>query len=292
MSDRDQLIELVTRRVLTELSGKGVDRCPDCTGGCAAGCADKVRTVVTAGASRVSFNGHGANVPSDLAGYIDHTLLKPESTRDDVDRICDEAMKYRFAAVCFNPVWIRRASEKLKGSGVEIASVVGFPLGASAPRIKAAEARQALRDGASEIDMVLNVGALKGRDYDLVRRDVAGVVDACREVGALCKVILETVLLTDEEKVVASRLAKDAKAHYVKTSTGFGGGGATVYDVALMREAVGAELGVKASGGIKTAEDAEQMIAAGATRIGASAGVRMVASQGNGQTGGTSSEPY
>jgi deoxyribose-phosphate aldolase len=292
MSDRDQLIELVTRRVMTELSGQGVDRCPDCTGGCAAGCSEKVRTVVTAGASRVSFNGGGAHVPSDLAGYIDHTLLKPDSTRADVERICDEARRFRFAAVCFNPVWIRTAAERLRGSGVGIASVVGFPLGASAPRIKAAEARQALRDGATEIDMVLNVGALKGREYDLVQRDVAGVADACREVGALCKVILETVLLSDEEKVVASRLAKGARAHYVKTSTGFGGGGATVYDVALMREAVGPELGVKASGGIRTAEDAERMIAAGATRIGASAGVQMVAPAGDGKTGGKKSEPY
>lgn len=285
MSDRDQLIESVTRRVLAEIGGKDDGRCPDCTGACASCCTDKVRSVVQIGASRVSFNGRGGDVPSDLAGYIDHTLLKPDSTAADIDRICDEAIKYRFAAVCFNPVWIRRAAGKLKGSGVKIASVVGFPLGASAPRIKAAEARQALRDGASEIDMVLNVGALKGGDHELVRRDVAGVADACREVGALCKVILETVLLSDEEKVVASRLAKDAKAHYVKTSTGFGGGGATVYDVALMREAVGPELGVKASGGIKSADDAQQMIAAGATRIGASAGVQMV-------SGGKSSESY
>ena len=285
MSDRDQLIETITRRVLTELGGKDDGRCADCTGACASSCSEKVRTVMTAGASRVSFNGRDGEVPSDLAGYIDHTLLKPDSTAEDIDRICDEALKYRFAAVCFNPVWIRRAAGKLKGSGVKIASVVGFPLGASAPRIKAAEARQALRDGASEIDMVLNVGALKGGDYELVRRDIAGVADACREVGALCKVILETALLSDEEKVVASRLSKEAKAHYVKTSTGFGGGGATVFDVALMREAVGPKLGVKASGGIKSADDAQQMIAAGATRIGASAGVQMV-------TGGQSSESY
>lgn len=285
MSDRDQLIEAVTRRVMAEIGGRDDGRCADCTGACAASCADKVRHVAAAGAGRVSFNGRGADVPGDLAGYIDHTLLKPDATPADVDRICDEARQYRFAAVCFNPVWIRRAAQRLKGSGVKVASVVGFPLGASAPRIKAAEARQALRDGADEIDMVLNVGALKAGDYQLVERDVAGVADACREAGAICKVILETVLLSDEEKVVASRLAKAAKAHYVKTSTGFGGGGATVYDVALMREAVGAELGVKASGGIRTAEEAQQMIAAGATRIGASAGVQMM-------TGGKSRESY
>lgn len=287
MSDRDELIEAVTRRVMAEIgSGQsGDDRCPDCTGGCAASCSQKVRTVMAVGAGRVSFRGRGAEVPGDLAGYIDHTLLKPDATPADIDRICDEAVRYRFAAVCFNPVWIRRAAGRLKGTGVKVASVVGFPLGASAPRIKAAEARQALRDGAAEIDMVLNVGALKAGDYELVQSDVAGVADACREVGALCKVILETALLSDEEKVVASRLAKAAKAHYVKTSTGFGPGGATAFDVALMREAVGAEMGVKASGGIRTAEEAQQMIAAGATRIGASAGVQMI-------TGGTSRESY
>ena len=157
-----------------------------------------------------------------------------------------------------------------------MASVVGFPLGASRPEVKAFEARRALRDGAREIDMVINVGALKGGDYELVERDIAGVSDACREVGALNKVILETALLTDEEKVVASRLAKAARADYVKTSTGFGPGGATVFDVALMREAVGPKMGVKAAGGIRDAEGARQMIAAGATRIGASAGVQMV----------------
>jgi deoxyribose-phosphate aldolase len=258
-------------------------RCDDCTGGCAGCCTDKVRQVMSAGAGRVSFNGRGADVPGDLASFIDHTLLKPDATASDIDRICDEALRYRFAAVCFNPTWIRRAAQRLKGSGVGVASVVGFPLGASAPRIKAAETRQALRDGASEIDMVLNVGALKSGDHELVERDIRGVADACREVGALCKVILETVLLSDEEKVVASRLAKKAKAHYVKTSTGFGGGGATIYDVALMSEAVAGELGVKASGGIRTADEAQQMIAAGATRIGASAGVQMV-------TGGKSGE--
>jgi deoxyribose-phosphate aldolase len=302
MSDRDELIDAVTRRVMAEIGGQGggkagADRCPDCTGGCAASCSEKVRTVMAEGAGRVSFRGRGADVPGDLAAYIDHTLLKPDATPADVDRVCDEAVRYRFAAVCFNPVWIRRAAARLQGSGVKVASVVGFPLGASAPRIKAAEARQALRDGAGEIDMVLNVGALKAGDYELVERDVAGVADACREVGALCKVILETALLSDEEKVVASRLAKAARAHYVKTSTGFGPGGATAYDVALMREAVGAEMGVKASGGIRTAEEARQMIAAGATRIGASAGVQMVSPprspQGDGKmTGGKSRESY
>jgi deoxyribose-phosphate aldolase len=285
MSDQDKLIEIVTREVMTRLGSSKEGRCEGCTGGCAASCSQKVRDVVQVGAGRVSYSGRGAEVPADLASYIDHTLLKPEAAATDIDRICDEAAKHHFAAVCFNPMWIRRAAGRLRGSGVGIASVVGFPLGASTPRIKAAETRQALRDGAREIDMVLNIGALKSGDYKLVQQDIAGVVDACREVGALCKVILETALLSDEEKVIASRLAKAAKAHYVKTSTGFSSGGATVYDVALMREAVGPKMGVKASGGIKTTEDAQQMIAAGATRIGASAGVAMM-------TGGKSRESY
>jgi deoxyribose-phosphate aldolase len=199
--------------------------------------------------------------------------------------MCAEAIEYGFASVCVNPTWARRVSEALRGSGVVACCVVGFPLGATTAEIKAMEARRALRDGAREIDMVINVGALKSGDFDLVRRDIAGVAEACREAGALCKVILETALLSDEEKVMASQLAVEAKADFVKTSTGFGPGGATVYDVALMREAVGPKIGVKASGGIRSAEDVKQMIAAGATRIGASAGVQIV-------TGGASSGRY
>jgi deoxyribose-phosphate aldolase len=287
VTSKEELIEVVTRRVLAQLAGAQGDRCADCTGGCAACCADKVRSVVHAGARRVSFEGNGADVPSDLASYIDHTLLKPEATPGDVDRLCDEALRYRFAAVCVNPVWVRRAARKLRGSEVGVASVVGFPLGASNPRIKAQEARQALRDGAREIDMVINVGALKGGELDLVEQDVRGVSDACREVGALNKVILETALLSDEEKVLGCRLARRARADYVKTSTGFGPGGATVFDVALLREAVGPELGVKAAGGIRSAGEAREMIAAGATRIGASAGIRMV----TGQEGGAGATP-
>jgi deoxyribose-phosphate aldolase len=224
-------------------------------------------------------------VPADLADFIDHTLLKPEATAQQIDSLCDEAQRFRFAAVCVNPVWVKRAASRLRGTGVRVASVVGFPLGATSPEIKAMETRRALRDGAREIDMVINIGALKSGHYDLVGRDIAAVSDACREVGALNKVIIEAALLSDEEKVIACRLAKDARAHYVKTSTGFGPGGATVFDVALMRETVGPDIGVKAAGGIKSADDAEEMIAAGATRIGASAGVAMV-------TGGKASGSY
>ncbi|HSG79728.1 MAG TPA: deoxyribose-phosphate aldolase [Acidimicrobiia bacterium] len=216
----------------------------------------------------------------DLAGFIDHTLLAPDASAADIDRMCDEAKEYGFASVCVNPSWVDRVAENLRGSGVKACSVVGFPFGATTPHIKAMEARRALRDGATEIDMVINIGALKSGDHDLVERDIAGVADACREAGGVCKVIIETALLTDEEKVVASRLARLAKAHFVKTSTGFASGGATVYDVALMREAVGPDMGVKASGGVRSREDAMDMIAAGATRIGASAGIAIVSGEG------------
>lgn len=286
MRDRDQIIEAVTRRVLAALDGGGeTSCCADCSGGCAGCCAGKVRSVLDAGASRVSYRGAASAVPQDLARHIDHTLLKPEATAAEIDRLCDEAREHRFAAVCVNPVWVKRAAERLRGSDVAVASVVGFPLGASLPEVKAMEARRALRDGAREIDMVLNIGALKSGDHALVERDVALVSDACREAGAINKVILETALLSDEEKVIASRLAKAGRAHYVKTSTGFSKAGATVFDVALMREAVGPKMGVKAAGGIRDAAAAREMLAAGATRIGASAGVAMV-------TGGTSSESY
>lgn len=286
MSDHEKLVETITQRVLAAFAGDAASgRCGDCTGNCVACCSDKARAVVDAGACRIAFAGLGAEVPQDLRCYIDHTLLKPQATAEDIDRLCDEARDYGFIAVCVNPTWVKRAAARLRGSSVRVASVVGFPLGASTPEVKAYEARRALRDGAREIDMVLNVGALKSGDYDLVLRDIAAVSDACREVGALNKVILETALLDDEEKVVASRLAQQGRAHYVKTSTGFGPGGATVFDVALMRETVGAALGVKASGGIKDATQAKDMLAAGATRIGASAGVAMV-------TGGESRESY
>ena len=291
MDPREQLIDQITERVLQALAGDSaagkhsIDRCVGCTGNCAATCGDKVRSVVEAGAGRVSYGGPGADVPKDLAGHIDHTLLKPQATAEQIDTLCDEAKEYRFAAVCVNPSWVKRAATRLRGSGISVASVVGFPLGATTPRIKAMETRQALRDGAREIDMVINIGALKSGHYELVERDIAGVSDACNEVGAINKVIIEAAFLTDEEKVIACKLSKAGRAHYVKTSTGFGPGGATVFDVALMRETVGPNIGVKAAGGIKDAAGAEAMIAAGATRIGASAGIAMV-------TGGKSSESY
>ena len=274
--DRDRLIEAVTREVLAALSGASGDACRDCLGSCAAHCPDRVRTVVAGGAERIAYHGNGADVPRDLARYIDHTLLRPDATAGDIDRLCGEAKEYGFAAVCINPTWIRRAATVLRGTPVAVASVVGFPFGASTSEVKATEARRALRDGAREIDMVLNIGALKSGMRETVREDIARVSDACHEAGALNKVIIEAALLTDEEKVIACRLAQLARADFVKTSTGYASGGATVYDVALMRETVGPKMGVKAAGGIRTAEDVREMIAAGATRIGASAGVKIV----------------
>ena len=264
--DRDKLIDAVTQEVLTALTMR-YDVCES---------PEAVRNVVANGADRVSFHGDASDVPMDLAKYIDHTLLKPEATAEQIDELCAEAREYHFASVCINPTWVKRSADNLRGTNVVTCTVIGFPLGATTTAIKAMEARRALRDGAREVDMVLNVGALKSGAYDQVREDIAKVAEAAHEVGGLCKVILETALLTDEEKVIASSLAKEAKADFVKTSTGFGSGGATVYDVALMRETVGPDMGVKASGGVRTLEDVEDMIAAGASRIGASAGVQIV----------------
>ncbi|MCI0488052.1 MAG: deoxyribose-phosphate aldolase [Blastocatellia bacterium] len=211
-----------------------------------------------------------------MARYIDHTLLKPEATRDEILKVCEEGARYGFASVCINPTWVREAACALRGSGVKVCTVIGFPLGANAPDTKAYEARRAIFDGAGELDMVINVGALKSNTDALVERDIRSVTDVAREAGCISKVIIETALLTDDEKVRACRIAKEAGADFVKTSTGFSRGGATVADIALMRRAVGAAMGVKASGGVKDLKQAEEMIKAGATRIGASVGVKIV----------------
>jgi len=206
---------------------------------------------------------------------IDHTLLKPEATKEQVEKLCAEAKEYTFASVCVNPTWVKTSAELLTGTPVKVCTVIGFPLGASTPETKAFETKDAINNGASEIDMVLNVGALKSQDLDLVKRDVEAVVNAAKG-KAIVKVILETCLLTKEEIKVASQLSKDAGADFVKTSTGFSTGGATFEDVALMREVVGPDLGVKASGGVRSLEDVQKMIEAGATRIGASSGVQII----------------
>ncbi|HKQ09072.1 MAG TPA: deoxyribose-phosphate aldolase [Blastocatellia bacterium] len=211
-----------------------------------------------------------------VARYIDHTLLRPDATRDEIIKLCEEGARYGFASVCINPMWVREAACALRGSGVKTCTVIGFPLGSNTLDVKAYEARRALFDGATELDMVINLGALKSGDDTLVLRDIASVVDVAHEYDYVCKVILETALLTDEEKVRACMLAKQAGADFVKTSTGFSKGGATAADVALMRRVVGGGMGVKASGGVKDLQQAQEMIRAGATRIGASVGVKIV----------------
>jgi deoxyribose-phosphate aldolase len=217
------------------------------------------------------------SIPGDLARYIDHTLLKPNATEEQVRELCAEAREYNFRSVCVNPTWVPLAAQLLRGSEVLTCTVVGFPLGANEPEIKAMESRRAIRNGAREIDMVINIGALKSGDDALVLRDIRAVVEDCVDGNAVCKVILETALLTDDEKRRASEHARTARAHFVKTSTGFSTGGATVSDVALMAEVVrGAGMEVKASGGISSYDDARAMIEAGATRLGASASIRIV----------------
>lgn len=212
-----------------------------------------------------------------LAKYIDHTLLKPEATAEMIDKLCAEAKEYDFASVCVNPVWVKRSAQNLAGTDVKVCTVIGFPLGANTPEVKAAETRDAIANGAAEVDMVINVGALKSGDLELVKRDIQAVVEASGDV--LVKVIIETGLLTDQEKVTACQLSVEAGADYVKTSTGFGPGGATVEDIALMRKTVGPDIGVKASGGVRDRKTALAMIEAGATRIGASAGIAIVSGE-------------
>ncbi len=281
----ERVIEEVTREVLLRL---GQQRAPvtspnacNCSdGSCVAHCADRVSQVFQAGASRVTSRLGVLPQDQNIARYIDHTLLKADATQDQIAQLCYEARTYHFASVCVNPTHVKLCAQLLKGSDVKVCTVIGFPLGATATPVKAYETQQAIRDGATEIDMVINVGALKSRDYRAVNEDIAAVVRTAHAANALVKVIIETALLNDEEKVIACQLSKAAGADFVKTSTGFGPGGATAQDVALMRRVVGPEIGVKASGGVKNYADTQAMIAAGATRIGASAGVAIVAEAG------------
>jgi deoxyribose-phosphate aldolase len=213
---------------------------------------------------------------SEIARLIDHTLLKPEASREDIQRLCEEAVDYSFASVCVNPWNVSQAAELVRGTEVRVCAVVGFPLGATLSIVKAFEAGEALKAGAQEIDMVINLGALKSGQEALVEADVRGVADACHRAGALCKVILETALLTREEKIRGTLLAKKAGADFVKTSTGFGPSGATAEDVRLIRETVGSGTGIKAAGGVRTLEEVRKMVDAGATRIGTSSGVKII----------------
>lgn len=276
----DELTDVITRALQANASRVCDDSagglCVDC-GVCAVVCSGRARKIIDAGASRLTARGlNAADVPSDIAGYIDHTLLKPDATPGEINKLCQEAREYHFAAVCVNPPFVKQCAELLRGSSVQIATVVGFPLGAHTTATKVFETEQAIVDGATEIDMVINIGELKAKHDDFVRDDIRAVVQAAHRQGALVKVIIEAALLSDEEKIRASRLSKEAGADFVKTSTGFGPGGATAHDVALMRETVGPGLGVKAAGGVKNLQQAQEMIDAGATRIGASAGVKIV----------------
>lgn len=250
--------------------------CPGCTQRCAQTCARNTREIIAAGADRVSASEQLTKIDPAIAALIDHTILKPEAARADVIKVCREARQYHFASVCVNPYWVPLVRAELLGSPVKVCTVVGFPLGATSTEAKVAETAAALRAGAQEIDMVINVGALRSGDHEAVKTDIQQVVKPSHEARALVKVILETALLNDNEKAVACTLAKLAGADFVKTSTGFSSGGATAHDVALMRSVVGPDMGVKASGGIRTLQDLQTMAAAGATRIGASASVKII----------------
>lgn len=282
----EQLVRTITEEVLAYLGASGnvnlagldLDdvMCPGCDQQCVEKCARKTRKVIDAGADRISAGPDVKPAEEGVAALIDHTLLKPDATREEIRKLCEEAAKFGFASVCVNPWNVAQAAELLRGTNVSVCTVVGFPLGATLPQVKIFEAEQAIKLGAQEIDMVENVGALKSRQDEVVEQDIRGVVEACHRNGAICKVILETALLTNEEKVRASTAAKNAHADFVKTSTGFASGGATAEDVALMRAVVGAEMGIKAAGGIRTLDDVKKMVNAGATRIGASASVKII----------------
>ncbi len=250
--------------------------CPGCVQRCVQTCARNAKEIIAAGADRVSASERLTKIDPSIAALIDHTILKPEATRADIIRVCREARQYNFASVCVNPYWAPLVRAELAGSPVKICTVVGFPLGATSTEAKVAEAAAAVRAGAQEIDMVINVGALRSGDHEAVKLDIQQVVKVSHEAGAIVKVILETALLDDNQKAVACTLCKLAGADFVKTSTGFGPSGATAHDIALMRSVVGPEMGVKASGGIRTLHDLQTMTAAGATRIGASASVKIV----------------
>jgi deoxyribose-phosphate aldolase len=281
----EQLVEIITHEVLAAMAEEearsvmpeGFQCKFDCTDQlCVRMCTDRMGNVVSAGAERLSSTLGVIPQDMNLAKMIDHTLLKPDATQQEIAQLCFEARKYGFASVCVNPTWVPLCAQLLKGASVKVCTVIGFPLGATSSEAKAFETKTAIEQGATEIDMVINIGALKARDLETVARDIRGVVNAAHAKNIIVKVIIETALLTDEEKTIASLISKEAGADFVKTSTGFAGGGATVHDVELMRKTVGPQMGVKASGGVRTYEDAANMIKAGATRIGASAGVKII----------------
>src|SRR5678809_959768 len=272
--DLQRLIQIIVEEITAAAAAPSPARC-HCHSVLYECCPDRIRGVLEAGATRLGLHASGGTAGT-VAGMIDHTLLKPDAARKDIEALCREAAEYNFASVCVNPTWVALCASLLQLTPVKVCSVVGFPLGATTPDTKHYETRRAIFDGAREIDMVMNVGALKSGDLRLVERDIEAVTAPCREFGALSKVIIEAALLTDDEKVTACTLARAAAADFVKTSTGFGPGGATAADVALMRRVVGEDMGVKAAGGVKDLRSAQAMLEAGADRIGASAGVRIV----------------
>jgi deoxyribose-phosphate aldolase len=276
----EEILARVGRTEPAAKKGEGLNLpdqvCPGCVQRCAQTCARNTKAIIAAGADRVSASERLTKIDPSIAALIDHTILKPEATRDDVVKICREARQYGFASVCVNPYWVPLVRAELAGSAVKVCTVVGFPLGATSTEAKVAETAVAVRVGATEIDMVINIGALRSGDRDAVRQDIRQVVQTAHEAGAIVKVILETALLDDAQKAAACTLAKQAGADFVKTSTGFSTSGATAHDVALMRGVVGPEMGIKAAGGIRTLSDLRAMTAAGATRIGASASIKIV----------------
>ncbi len=275
--DLEHLVEQITDVIVARLNGDAEEQAALCGCGsaCFNRCPERMQRVVDAGAARIGLVLGETASARDWASLVDHTLLKPEASAADIERLCSEAAEFHFASVCVNPVWVRASACHLHGTGVAVCTVIGFPLGATLADVKAYETRRAIMDGAREVDMVINVGALKSADDCAVEHDIRQVVEAAHEYGVLVKVIIEAALLTDEEKVRASLAAQRAGADFVKTSTGFAKGGATVADVALMRRTVGPEMGVKAAGGVKGLDDARAMVAAGATRLGASVGVKI-----------------
>ena len=282
------LIERITREVVAVLHAQREgDTCTVLAGGTCSNCMlcvsrrpDVAQQLVDAGAARLGGSLGVRKVPAGLAQYIDHTLLKPDATPEQVAKLCAEAREFSFASVCVNPCNVRQCADLLRGTPVRVCSVVGFPLGATMPEVKAYETERVIWDGATEVDMVINVGALKGGDYALSQRDIEAVVHVAHRTRVLTKIIIEAALLTDDEKIKVCTLAKAAQADFVKTSTGFGPGGATLQDVELMRRTVGPDMGVKAAGGIRDLDTARKMIAAGATRVGASASVKIMQEAG------------
>jgi deoxyribose-phosphate aldolase len=290
-AEQNRIVETLTEQIWQRLGGVRPAAEPACACQHHISSPGDIKEMVHHGACRVTIVGPPSVDPA-TSSLIDHTLLKADATRAEIIKICDEAIQFSFASVCVNPTWVPLAAERLRCTLVKVCTVCGFPLGATLPAAKREEARASLLAGAQEVDMVINVGALKSGDWDFVREDIHGVAEVCHAAGAITKVILETSLLNDEEKVAACLLARAGGADFVKTSTGFSTGGATARDIALMHHVVGDGLGVKARGGVRTLEDVRKMVAAGATRVGASASVKIMEQIEKGTAAGAPTSGY